>query len=165
MSPDSVDAIASRPAGQVVWRCCHFEMLDVWRLQRIHEARQQVFIVEQACAFLDADEYDAHAHHLTGMAGAALLAYARLLAPGSKYREASIGRVLTTERARGRGIGRELVARALRETAELWPAAPVRIGAQARLANFYGSFGFAAQGDVYDEDGIAHVEMVLRSSG
>lgn len=120
-------------------------------------------MVEQACAFLDADGHDELALHLTAVEPltGALHAYARLLAPGEKYPEASIGRVLTTELARGTGMGRELMVRAITECRAVWPDAVIRIGAQARLEVFYGSFGFRTDGVPYVEDGIAHVEMVL----
>ena len=39
------------------------------------------------------------------------------------------------------------------------PRVPVRISAQHYLQRFYESLGFHAQGDVYDEDGIPHIEM------
>jgi ElaA protein len=45
----------------------------------------------------------------------------------------------------------------------LWPGRGVRISAQAHLERFYNGFGFERVGDVYDEDGIAHVQM-LRSA-
>jgi len=53
---------------------------------------------------------------------------------------------------------REGLARA----AALYPGRPVRIGAQQRLERFYVEFGFRTVSAPYDEDGIAHVEM-LRS--
>ncbi len=37
--------------------------------------------------------------------------------------------------------------------------APIRIGAQAHLQKFYGDLGFVAASEVYDEDGIPHIEM------
>jgi ElaA protein len=37
---------------------------------------------------------------------------------------------------------------------------PIKIGAQLYLKRFYESFGFVAQGDVYDEDGIPHICMI-----
>jgi len=46
------------------WRCCRFDELTVFELQAIYMARQLVFSVEQACAFLDADGVDTHALHL-----------------------------------------------------------------------------------------------------
>ena len=92
------------------------------------------------------------------------LAYARIVAPGVKYAEASIGRVITSAAARGTGLGRELVRRAVEQAEALFPGRGIRISAQAHLARFYGSFGFATVGEEYLEDGIPHIEM-LRPPG
>jgi ElaA protein len=88
----------------------------------------------------------------------------RLIGPGVSYDEPSLGRIITTKVARGTGVGRELVARGLQRAYELYPALPVRIGAQAHLRKFYGSLGFVQSSEPYDEDGIPHVEM-LRQPG
>ena len=74
--------------------------------------------------------------------------------------EASIGRVITAASHRGTGLGRELLARAVAIAEAKWPKAPLRIGAQAHLEAFYGSFGFVKASEPYDEDGIMHIEML-----
>jgi len=161
------DAAAARAARALAWRCLPLEALAPRELQAIHRARQRVFTVEQQCAYLDADEHDEVAHHLAAwLAGESEpVAYARLLPPGSRYQEASIGRVLTSAALRGRGLGRELMARALACVDALWPGAGVRISAQSRLEAFYASFGFVAVGLAHLEDGIDHTEMLRRESG
>ncbi len=147
-----------------VWRCRRLDALSAHELDAIFQVRQQVFVVEQACAYLDADGHDADCLHLTAHDGLAPIpiAYARLLPPRTKYVEASIGRVLTAMPSRGTGLGRELVRRALAETAAAFPGHDVRISAQARLAAFYASFGFVADKPPHIEDGIPHVEMLRR---
>lgn len=147
------------------WRCCAFDQLTVHELQRIHAARQQVFVLEQQCVYVDADEADPSSHHLAAWsADGRLLAYARLVRPGVKYAEPSIGRVLTTAAARGDGLGRELVRRALAQAELLWPGAGLRISAQSRLEAFYAGFGFSVVGEPYLEDGIPHTAMALARS-
>ncbi len=151
-------------ALELVWRCCRFDALTVRELQFIYMARQNVFAVEQQCAFLDADGLDEQAFHLAAWSPRHRepMAYARLLDPGAKYAEASMGRVITSAPARGIGLGRELVARAIACAEESWPGGAIRISAQARLATFYAGFGFVAVGPPYLQDGIDHTEM-LRS--
>lgn len=148
------------------WHCCRFDQLSVRELQRIHIARQQVFVIEQNCVYLDADEVDEQSWHLAAWReGQALpLAYARIVAPGVKYAEASIGRVITTSAARGSGLGRGLVRRAVEQADAIFPGSGIRISAQAHLARFYGGFGFVPVGEEYLEDGIPHIEM-LRPPG
>ena len=145
------------------WRWCRFDELSVVELDAIYRARQQVFTIEQQCIYLDADGHDAHSHHLAAWAGddrTLPLAYARLVHPGRKYAEPSIGRVITTEAARGTGLGRELVARATALCVQTFPARGIRISAQSRLERFYAGFGFVAVGEPYLEDGIPHTEML-----
>jgi ElaA protein len=149
---------------ELSWRFCRFEALSVTELQYIYMARQNVFVVEQQCVYLDADGLDEQAFHLAAWSPSHRqpLAYARLLDPGAKYAEASIGRVITTAPCRGRGLGRELVRRAIAHAAILWPGCALRISAQTRLEAFYAGFGFVAEGPRYLEDGIEHTAM-LRS--
>jgi ElaA protein len=91
-----------------------------------------------------------------------LIAYCRLVPPGVKYAEPSIGRVLTTEGARRNGTGRALMHEAVARAASLWPGQPIRIGAQRYLERFYGGFGFVPDSEPYDEDGILHIEMLRK---
>jgi ElaA protein len=153
------------PAAAPIWRCVPFDSLSARELQGIYMARQRVFAVEQACGFLDADGFDELAQHLTAWPSGERepLAYARLLEPGAKYAEASIGRVLTALQVRGRGVGRELMVRALALVGAIWPGTGVRISAQTRLEPFYASLGFVAMGPPYLEDGIDHTEMLRQA--
>ena len=144
------------------WRWYRFDELNVFELQAIYMARQLVFSIEQNCAYLDVDGFDAHSFHLAAWSGdrTVPLAYARVVHPGQKYAEPSIGRVITTSAARGAGLGRELVRRAILHCSQAFPGLGIRISAQARLERFYTGFGFAALGALYMEDGIAHIEML-----
>lgn len=148
------------PLPVVEWQCARLAQLTPLALLRILRARQTVFVVEQACVYRDADETDEHAWHLTAWGpDHTVLAGARLVDPGVKYTEASIGRVLTASAARGTGLGRELVRRAVEATAALHPVSGIRISAQSHLERFYASFGFVVDGQRYLEDGIEHTEM------
>jgi len=146
----------------LTWRWCRFDELSVFELDAIYRARQQVFSIEQACIYLDADGCDAFSWHLAAWSDAhkVPLAYARVVHPGQKYAEPSIGRVITTSAARGMGLGRELVRRAVERCGEVFPAQGIRISAQTRLERFYAELGFVAVGPPYMEDGIPHTEML-----
>ncbi len=144
------------------WRWCRFDELDVFELDAIFRARQQVFVVEQNCAYLDADGHDADSFHLAawGAKRGVPSAYARVVHPGRKYAESSIGRVITTGAVRGSGVGRELVRRAVAHCCEAFPAHGIRISAQSHLERFYADAGFVIVGERYLEDGIPHTEML-----
>ncbi len=147
--------------GPLDWQCRRLDALQPLALHRILRARQEVFAIEQNCVYLDADSADESSWHLAAWApGLVLMAYARVVDPGVKYREASIGRVITPAVARGRGLGRELVRRAIAHAASQWPGVGIRISAQSRLEAFYAGFGFVAEGEPYLEDGIWHTEML-----
>ncbi len=143
--------------------CEPFDYLTLQRLYAIMALRQEVFVVEQNCPYLDADGKDIEAWHLSGwLPDGRLGAYARLLPPGLVYEAyPAIGRIVSAPAARGAGLGRALVQQAIEECYRLFGYEPIRIGAQLYLLEFYQSFGFEPVGDEYLEDGIPHIEMVL----
>ncbi|HSN34053.1 MAG TPA: GNAT family N-acetyltransferase [Ideonella sp.] len=144
------------------WVCRPFAALGLGAVYALMRLRQQVFVVEQQCAYVDADGVDPMCWHLLGWSsGEQLQASLRIVPPGIKYAaDASIGRVVTAPEVRGSGLGHELVAKGMLRCRQLHPGAHIRISAQAQLRRFYERFGFAAIGDEYLEDGIAHVEML-----
>ena len=154
--------------NMIDWQWHTFADLSNADLYTVLAARQQVFIVEQTCIFPDIDGLDAAAQHLLGWTTVdgqrQLAAYLRLLAPGVKYQEASIGRVLTTPAARGSGAGRALLAEGTAGADRLYPGHANRIGAQLYLEKFYQQFGYVTVTAPYDEDGIMHVDMLRAAS-
>ena len=142
------------------WSWLRFEQLGVDNLYDALALRCRVFILEQG-AYLDPDGIDRHAWHLLGRdAEGALQAYLRVVDPGLKYAEPSIGRVVTAAEVRRTGLGRELMRVGLQGCQLHWPGRGVRISAQQRLQRFYEDLGFVAVGDAYGEDGIPHLEML-----
>jgi ElaA protein len=148
---------------KLAWSLKAFDDLAPRELYELLQLRCEVFVVEQACPYLDPDGKDTGpgARHLLGRdATGALAAYLRLLPPGASYAQASFGRVVTSPRHRGLGLGDEMVRVALGHLETLWPGRPVRIGAQAHLTGYYGKHGFVVDSDEYLEDGIPHREML-----
>lgn len=149
------------------WQWCTFDKLTAEQLYEILRIRQEVFAVEQDCVYQDADGKDQHAWHLACWQADSdqpcLQAYLRVVFPGKKYPEPSIGRVLTCESARGSGLGRELMRRAIEMMQRELPQAPIRISAQLYLKKFYEEFGFEQTSEPYDEDGIPHIEMLRQT--
>lgn len=146
------------------WQWSSFACLPNADLYELLAQRQNVFVLEQQCLYPDLDGYDQDAWHLLGWktidGKRQLAASLRVIAPGVKYPEMSIGRVLSTQAARGTGVGRELLAEGIARAEQLYPGHRIRIGAQQYLEAFYGSFGFRTVSAPYDEDGIMHVEML-----
>lgn len=149
------------------WRCLPFHALSADTLYRLLCLRSEVFVVEQACVFLDMDGLDAQCLHVLGEVvdqdgTPHLHASTRLVPPGVAFAEASIGRVVTAPAARGGGIGHALMAESVRLLEQLWGPQPIRIGAQAHLERFYNRHGFVSDDKPYIEDGIPHLEMIRR---
>jgi ElaA protein len=144
------------------WTWQRFADLGVDNLHDALQLRARVFILEQG-PYLDVDGRDRSAWHLLGRDGeGTLVAYLRVVDPGVKYDEPSIGRVVTAPEVRGTGLGRELMGEGLAGCARHWPGRAIRISAQARLQRFYAELGFSDASDEYLEDDIAHLEMLWR---
>ena len=158
-------AVPSMPRAALRWQWSRLPGLAAAELYAVLTARQQVFAVEQQCAFQDADGHDLQAWHLLAWTDAgtasALAGYLRVLDPGCKYSEPSIGRVLTVAPHRGIGLGRTLMSEGIKRTRAIWPGRPIRVAAQQRLEAFYASLGFRTVSVPYDEDGIVHVDMLI----
>lgn len=143
------------------WVSRPFDALTGRQVHDLLALRQRVFVVEQRCAYLDADGLDPRCVHVLGAQRGTLVACARVVPPGLAYAEPAIGRVVTAPELRRRGAGRELMREAIAVTRREYPRRAVRIGAQRYLEAFYGSLGFVRDGEPYDEDGIPHLPMVL----
>jgi ElaA protein len=144
------------------WQWTRLEQLSALELYRILRIRSEIFVVEQTCIYQDMDGLDVAAEHLIAWSDTEVAAYLRVLAPGTRFAERSIGRVITAPAHRGTGIGRTLMTRALDHLDTTYPHEPIRISAQSHLARFYGSLGFSVDSAEYLEDGIPHMEMLRR---
>lgn len=125
------------------------ELYEIWRI------RDVVFAVEQQCEEPDVDGVDLRAdctHLWIADAEGRVQSYLRTyLADGVR----KVGRVATLKEARGQGLSGSLV----REVVDRWGDAEIKLGAQAYLEDWYGTFGFVTYGPHFVEAGIDHVPM------
>ncbi|MDN5750052.1 MAG: GNAT family N-acetyltransferase [Pseudonocardia sp.] len=132
--------------------------LEPGTLYELLRLRLEVFVVEQACPYLELDGRDLEdraRHYWLGGDGRPepVLGTLRLLKePDGEHR---IGRLCTARSVRGHGLGRRLMEAVL---AEVGDRACVLDG-QEHLAEFYRGFGFEPTGATYDWDGVAHLPM------
>ncbi|OLP64481.1 hypothetical protein BACPU_24050 [Bacillus pumilus] len=147
--------------NQLKWTCQTFEELSKEDLYLILMERVNVFVVEQTCPYPEIDHRDQQALHVMAKENGVIVAYCRIFRSGIVYKEASIGRVLVTQAGRKKGYGKLLLHVALEKLGEL-NETRIKIQAQAYLRSFYESFGFEAVSEVYDEDGIPHLDMVKK---
>ncbi|MGL5326049.1 MAG: GNAT family N-acetyltransferase [Aeromonas sp.] len=144
------------------WSLKPWSELTTDELYELLSLRAEVFVVEQRCPFQDLDGLDRRegVWHLLGYRGELLAAYARIMAPGiGDESGAAIGRVVTSPRARGDGLGHQLIGEAVQACEVRWPTHSIWLGAQAHLQGFYGQHGFVAEGEGYVEDDIPHIGM------
>jgi ElaA protein len=151
----------------IVWQWSTYSDLSKDDLYEILKVRQDVFVVEQNCVYQDVDDLDDKSWHLiawdmNNSGGKNIVAYLRVVLPGYKYKEPSMGRVLTIQQARYTGLGKQLIKEALINIEVVFPNQPIRISSQEYLIKFYNSFGFTVVSEPYDEDGISHIEMLKR---
>lgn len=146
----------------ISFSCLSFDQLRPAELYEILALRQEVFIVEQNCPYLDCDGKDLQSWHLMGRDETGkLICYTRLLPEGLSYQGyTSIGRVISAPQARGTGAGKILMERSIDMCYHLFGRQPIKIGAQTYLLKFYESFGFQSTGEAYLEDGIPHTKMI-----
>lgn len=143
------------------WICKPFSSLSLDELYEIFRLRINVFVVEQNCAFPDADNKDQQAWHMQFYQEGSLAAYSRIFPADIVYPQASIGRIVTASQFRKMNLGRTLVNKSIDKLYELFGKQDILIGAQLYLKKFYESFGFSALGNIYVEDGIDHIHMLL----
>lgn len=141
-----------------MWQCRTFEQLSTPELFEIYKTRVDVFVVEQHCAYPEIDDNDLIALHLFAKNSQKLTAYCRIM---PKENGVAIGRVLVTKEHRGTGLARELMQKALEISQQHWQNQPIYVQAQAHLQRFYHSLGFQPISEIYLEDSIPHVDMVL----
>ncbi|WP_422122188.1 GNAT family N-acetyltransferase [Planococcus sp. X10-3] len=148
----------------MAWEVYEFKDLTVLELYEILKLRVDTFVVEQHCPYPELDDLDQQSMHLAYRENGKILAYARLVPGEIKYGVPSIGRVIVSPDARGRGLARELVQRSIDFIFTEWKSPEIRLQGQLYLKEFYQSFGFDPISDVYDEDGIPHLDMKLEKT-
>nr|WP_216645309.1 GNAT family N-acetyltransferase [Isoptericola halotolerans] len=123
--------------------------------------RQDVFVVEQRCAYPDLDDRDLEpgTRHVVLVDDDRVVGTARVLDDGDVQR---IGRVVCHPDVRGSGASGELMRAAVDAATQAAPSSDVVLGAQSPLVGWYATFGFAPDGPEYLEDDIPHTPMRLQ---
>jgi len=147
--------------NNITFTCKKFDALTPHELYAILNLRSEVFVVEQNCVYLDPDNKDQASYHIMAWEQNTLVGTTRLVPAGISYKEASIGRVVTSHTVRGKGVGRPLMQFSISTLYDLWGKTTITIGAQYYLRKFYSSLGFQQCSEVYMEDGIEHITMFL----
>lgn len=144
------------------WKLKSFDELTVNELYKLLQLRVSVFVVEQSCPYPEIDGHDQNCRHLFLEKDDQIVAYARLIPRGVLYESASIGRIVVDKSYRKSGYGRELLNKSIDILMDEWDETEIKLHAQVYLLDFYQSFGFVEMSEHYLEDGIPHVDMLLK---
>lgn len=137
-----------------------FEELTNVELYQIIMLREQVFVVEQNCPYLDCDGKDLTSMHLWLSKDGVCAAYSRIVPPQYEKDLWSIGRVVVHPDFRGLALGKAIMQAAIQHLATHQKAHQIQISAQVYLLKFYNELGFKEQGEIYLEDNIPHIKMI-----
>ena len=125
-------------------------------LPRLMALRHAVFCEEQGVPEeLERDAHDASATHLVVDEDGVVTGTCRLVRAGDVVR---LGRMAVVPARRGIGLGALLLARA-HELARAAGAREVELHAQVDVRGFYERAGYVAEGEMFEEAGIAHITM------
>ncbi|SFJ12257.1 ElaA protein [Terrisporobacter glycolicus] len=142
------------------WKIKKFNELNIEEIYKILALRNEIFIVEQECPYLDCDDKDLNSYHLFLRENGEIVSYLRILEKGVSYDEISIGRVAVKKSYRGKGISRKMMLQAIEFIENNLYENTIKIQAQAYLLDFYSSLGFKAVSEEYLEDNIPHIDMI-----
>jgi ElaA protein len=138
-----------------------FNKLSVDELYDLLHLRQQIFVVEQNCIYLDADGTDKDCLHLLGFVDEKIVGYARIIPAGLVYPTPSIGRVVIDENHRGNKYAYKLMKKAIKIAMHKFEAKKITISAQLYLKDFYEKIGFKVIGKVYLDCDLPHLKMIM----
>ena len=137
-----------------------FNQLSLEELYYLLQLRSEVFVVEQDCVYQDVDGKDHKAIHIIGKKDDAIIAYTRIFKQGDYFKEASIGRVVVSEKERHLKYGHQLMVASIKAIEDSFHTKEIKLSAQKYLEKFYTNLGFKTVGEPYLEDGIPHIAMV-----
>lgn len=148
---------------KVFYKIKSFDDLSNKELYQLLSLRQEIFVVEQNCPYLDADYKDLHSFHVFCLHNEKIIACSRILPEGSSFDDyPSIGRICCRKDYRGAEIAKKIIALSIEKVKFLYPNTPIKISAQVPLESYYEKFGFKSIGNPYLEDDIPHQAMILK---
>ena len=136
-----------------------FNELSLEELYKLLQLRSEVFVVEQNCVYQDIDSKDEKALHVLGFYENEIVAYSRLFDKGYYFDEASIGRVVVSEKVRAKKFGHDLMKISIETIEKEFKTSNITISAQEYLKKFYETHHFQQTSEMYLEDDIPHIEM------
>ena len=138
----------------------YFHELTTTELYELLKSRAEIFVVEQNCIYQDLDDKDYHSLHIFYEENGKVIAYLRAFVKDASTNTVQMGRVLTLTHKTG--LGRLLLKEGIAQIKEKLNPSTIYIEAQCYATGFYEKEGFVISSDEFLEDGIPHVEMLLK---
>ena len=113
-----------------------FDQLSLEELYFLLQLRSEVFVVEQDCVYQDVDGKDQNALHVIGKKENTIIAYTRIFKPGDYFKEASIGRVVVSEKSRHLKYGHLLMKASINAIEISFRTNKIKLSAQKYLEKF-----------------------------
>lgn len=136
-----------------------YDELTLDELYEILRLRVSVFVVEQNCPYTEIDGRDKGAVHVYFRDDEGIQAYLRVLDKDETHPYPALGRVISMKRRCG--LGTKLLAEGIRIAREKFGAGQIYLEAQTYAKPFYENMGFRQVSEVFPEDGIPHIDMLL----
>ena len=127
----------------------------------ILKLRIEIFVVEQCCYYQELDNEDKEAFHVSIYNDGIIVAVGRII-PNLHNKEVKIGRIAVKMEYRKKGLAYKIMKDIMNFISKRYKNFSVLLSAQTYLIEFYQSFGFKEIGNTYLEDGIEHINMVLK---
>ena len=158
-SRDKINHMINIPDGYALHYAQGLDALPARTFHEIARLRQEVFVVEQDCVYLDLDGRDAEdstRQYWIEADNSEVAATLRVLTEHAREPGLhAVGRVATAPAHRGRSLAAMLMEQVLEDVGD----GPLVLEAQSHLKFWYERFGFTACGSEYIEDGIPHTPM------
>ena len=127
----------------------------------ILKLRIEIFVVEQCCYYQELENEDKEAFHVSIYNDGIIVAVGRII-PNLHNKEVKIGRIAVKMEHRKKGLAYKMMKDIMNFISKKYKNFSVLLSAQTYLIEFYQSFGFKEIGNTYLEDGIEHINMVLK---
>lgn len=143
-----------------MWQVKKFAELSVNELYQILYLRTATFVVDQKRIYQEVDNRDQKAIHIFDLGPKGqILAYARVFLIDHGQR-VSFGRVVTSKKIRGQGVGGQLLKRIMQVIKKYYPDKKISIESQVQVQGFYRQVGFKSEGQAFIYKSTPHIKMV-----
>ncbi|KAG4083852.1 acyl-CoA N-acyltransferase [Neocallimastix lanati (nom. inval.)] len=135
-----------------------FDELTTRELYEILKTRQEIFVVEQNCPYMDLDDLDDPALHVfCWNEKGRVAAYLRVFERDKENGVVQIGRVVTL--VHGQGLGGKILHTGVEVAIQQLHAKKIYLEAQTYAIGYYEREGFKVVSEPFLEDNIPHVKM------